>query len=183
MDAILPSALLLALLLVLLAVIPGIGQWRQLRNLHSGVALASEDYTYLRNRARRRLLNGLFMLVIAGMLVGTYLSGMEARASDIASKSEAALKAGVVREREAGEREFLQFYAAYWIAVLMLVFAIMTVAVVDFWSTRRYAMAQLKRIREDQEVRLGRDLEVYRMQRVNDRMRTPSTPSEDEPID
>jgi len=47
----------------------------------------------------------------------------------------------------------------------------MTVAVVDFWSTYRYARAQLKRIREDQQAMLRRDLEMYKQQKINDRMR------------
>ncbi len=39
----------------------------------------------------------------------------------------------------------------------------------DFWATRRYAVNEMKRIREDQKVLLERDLAMYR-QSKRDRM-------------
>jgi len=166
-----PVAILLSAVLLLIAVLSIRSQFTQLRQLRTGPMMADEDRRYFRNRCRRRILNGLIMVALAAMLSGSYLSGIEARANQMAADADAARQAQIVRELSPEELEFRKFYSLYWIGILGLLFLIMTVADVDFWATYRYARSQLKRIREDQQAMLRRDLEMYKQQKINDRMR------------
>jgi len=166
-----PVALLLSAVLVLIAVLSIRSQFRQLREVRHGPAMASDDRSYLRHRSIRRIINGGLMLALGGMLAGSYLSGNEDRADGIAAEAEQAKRDGVARDRTEEEKAFLRFYGGYWIGVLVLLFLVMAVAVADFWATRRYAMAQLNRLREDHQAVLRRDLEMYRQQKRSDRMR------------
>jgi len=50
-----------------------------------------------------------------------------------------------------------------------LVFVAVCLAVFDFWATRKYWMARYKELKTDHELKLQRDLAVYRQQKLNAR--------------
>jgi len=135
--------------------------WRRLR----AESFASDDRRYLRGVCQRRTVNGVLLLVLAGMLAGAYLSGGQQELNRIA---------GLPLENPPGERTpeddaFVKSWAIYWIVVLVLLFFVIVIAVADYTATSLYARQQLRRIRNEQRTLLERDLAVYRQQKLNDR--------------
>lgn len=163
-------AVIFAGILLLLAVFSMRRQWHTLRRLRSDPHVPSDDHSYLRNQAYRRLGIGVLLIGLAGMLCGTYFSGMERRADELGAKKVAdddGEKAPIAQE----DKDFLKFYTKYWVSILILLFLIVSLAVVDLWATRRYAWQQLRRIQSEHRAILERDLAMYRQQKMNERMR------------
>jgi hypothetical protein len=163
-------ALILAGLLLLVAIWSIRRQFTTLKRLRTENNIPSDDRSYLRNQAYRRLINGALLLGLAGMLSGAYLSGMEKQAEEIGKKKEANAdgeKPPVAEET----KDFLRLYSYYWIGTLILLFLVVSLAIVDLWATRRYAWQQLRRIQAEHRVVLERDLAMYRQQKANERMR------------
>jgi hypothetical protein len=190
--------LLLAGILLGLGLGTGLRQRRTLRRLREERYVPSDERAYLRGQVRRRLVTSGVLVVLGGMIGGAYLSGMEARADEIAGRQKKAEERKAVNPDAPAEhpppdeadRAFTKFYTWYWIAVLLLVFVVVCLAVLDFWHTRRYWMAQYKRIKEDHETKLRRDLAVYRRQKDEERLGrrgrrkgSPDDTDEHEPVD
>ena len=134
--------------------------WRRLRN----ESLASDDRRYLRGVARRRTVNAVLLLVLAGMLTGAYLSGQQElnRILHLRQQDPPA-------EPTEEDKEFVRAWAIYWIAVLGLLFLVIAIAIADYTATSLYGRQELRRIRQEQRTLLERDLAVYRQQKLNDR--------------
>jgi hypothetical protein len=160
-------ALFFSTLLLLLAGFSMRRQLAVLRRLRQETLVPSDDRSYLRNQAYRRLVIGVFLLGLAGMLAGSYLSGMERHADEIGQKKEAREDG----EKPPADKDFIRLYSLYWIGILVLLFLIISLAIVDLWATRRYAWQQLRRIQAEHRAVLERDLALYRQQKANDRMR------------
>lgn len=164
--------LILAALLILIAAVTVRSQLKLFAELRTTPSMAEEDRSYLRKRARRRVLNSVFLFILGVMLAYTYLSGNESRADAIGDRLQkarlAAQEAPDDAERKAAadptpeEKEFRLFWASYWIVFLLILFVVFTLAIMDFWATRRYAVKEMKRIRDDQKMLLERDLAMYR---------------------
>jgi hypothetical protein len=125
---------------------------------------------YIRNQAYRRLLTGVLLLVLAGLLMASSLSGMHRRADELGHNRVAAAN-GERPPPTQEEKDFLRFYTYYVIVLLLMVFLVISMAIVDIWSTRRYAWQQLRRIQTENRAMLERDLAMHRQQKLNDRMR------------
>jgi hypothetical protein len=165
------TGLILAAILVFMAGWTVRSQFKIFAQLRSPDSMADEDRRYLTKRSRGRIVNSIFILILGGMLAWTYLSGNEQRAEEIGQKNEAARNDPNIPRVELSEEEraFMKFYIGYWIAFLLILFIVFTHAILDFWATRRYAVNEMKRIRDDQKVLLERDLAMYRQQK-RDRM-------------
>jgi len=112
------------------------------------------------------------MLLLSGMIAGNYLLGIDDRREKIAEQREAREKAGEpMIERTEEEKQFLRTYVGLWVGVLLLVFLVTSAAIIDIWSTRRYAVQQMSRMRSEHLALLERDLAVHKMQKQNDRFR------------
>lgn len=165
--------MLLALLLMVLGVGTALRQRRTARRLREERFLPSDERDYLRGQVRRRIVVGVLLFAIGGLIAGYYASGMDARMDAIGER-----RKGLVREADPGrpaevdpaDKQFARRVGFYWIGVLGLVFAIACCAVLDFWATRRYWMAQYRLLKADHETKLRRDLAVYRQARDNHRM-------------
>jgi hypothetical protein len=168
--------LLLALVLVLLGVGTAYRQYRLARHLRAERFLPSDERSYLRGQVIRRSAVAVVLVAIGGLIGGYYFSGMDARADQIAERKRGADPADDPgrppdpNPADEADREFAKLLGLYWIGVLMLVFVVACLAVLDFWATRRYWMAQYKRIKEDHETKLRRDLALYRQQKDNERL-------------
>ena len=167
-------ALALAVGLIALGLTSGVLQVRGLRRLAARKHVPSDELTYFRSRYRRRLLTGTILVVIGGLIAGSYLSGMERQAdelkpepqpADVADAGPAAEKPEMTPE----QKRFVRFWGAYWIIVVVLVFALLVLAVTDAWATRRYWLARLRQLREDHQTKLRRDLAVHRQQQEQTR--------------
>ena len=174
--------LLLATALLLVGLLTALRQQRALQALRDEPYLASEDRVYRRGQALRRLVTSGLLIVIGGMIAGYYLSGMDARMDAIPArnKDDAPLDGEPDPQAEA-DKQFTKFVGFYWIGIMGLVFAVVCLAVMDFWATRKYYMARYKELKADHEAKLQRDLAVFRQQKLNERVPglKPPTPPDD----
>lgn len=137
--------------------------------------LPGDERSFLRGQVRRRLITSATVSIIGLMIGGSYLSGMEARATEIAERSRAEAPPEHDPHRAPDgpsddDKAFVKRYGYFWISVLVLVFLALTCAVFDFWATRCYWMAQYRILKADHEAKLQRDLAVYRQAKDNDRL-------------
>jgi hypothetical protein len=166
----------LALVLIVLGVGTGHRQYRTAQRLREERFIPSDEHRYLRRQVVRRALVAIVLVIIGGMIGGSYLSGMDARANAIADRKKLVIPAddpgrpADPNPADEADRQFVRLFGVYWIGVLVLVFIVACLAVLDFWATRRYWMAQYRRIKEDHETKLRRDLAVYRQQKDNERL-------------
>lgn len=155
--------LALAAILFALGIGTALRQQRNLRILHARAHVPSDELTYLRRQARRRLLMAAMLVAIGGLIAGSFLSGMEAQATELGDRK----RGGVPPDED--ERNFVKFYGVYWIVVLLLVFAIVCVAMHDMWATRRYWLGVYRVMRTEYDARLQRDLALHRRQKMEAR--------------
>lgn len=163
-------AIFIAIVLLLLAAFSMRRQVGNLRQLKSTAFMPSDDRRYQRNQAYRRLFTSVLLIVLAGLLAGAYLSGMERQAEQLGQKK-VELDENDQPRIPTEHREFARFYSLYWIAVLLLLFVVVSLAIVDLWSTRRYAWKEMRRIQTENRAMLERDLAMHRQQKLNNRMR------------
>jgi hypothetical protein len=133
--------------------------WRRLRT----ESLASDDRRYLRGTYRRRALNAVLLLVLAGMLGASYFTGGLDELVRIARLDQ--------KDITDADKETVKSLAIYWMIVLGLLFFVIVLAVADYTATTLYGRQQLRRIQHEQRDLLERDLAVYRQQKINDRIR------------
>lgn len=164
-------ALIVAGVLLLIAAFSIRRQLDNLKRLKRDAHVASDDRRYQTNQARRRIATGCLMIVLAGMLSSAYLTGMDRRAVQLGNDQRPADEKGNKQEMTPEEKAFVRFYAGWWITILVLIFLVVSLSIVDIWSTRRYAWSQIKRISLEHREVLERDLAMYRQQKLNDRMR------------
>ncbi len=171
MDPATRNALIVAVPLMLLGFISGYMQMSGLRDLNARIHVPSDELNFLRRRHRRRLFAGVLMLIIGGLITFTFLSGTESRASAIAEANSAkpALAEGEARVIPEEDKAFVRYYTAYWIAVISLVFVLLSVAMWDGWASRRYWMTVYRRLRDEHNTQLRRDLAVYKHQKDQQR--------------
>lgn len=169
--------LLLAVCLVVFGVGTAARQRRTMERLREEKYLPSDDRAYLRGQVRRRLTTSVLLVVLGGMIGGAFISGMEDRATEIGERRARDARAiddpgrpPDPREPTEEERQFVRFWGGYWIAIAILVFIVVCLAIVDFWATRRYWMAQYRLMKEEHEAKLQRDLAVYRQAKDNERL-------------
>lgn len=163
----------LALLLMVLGAGTALRQQRTNRRLREERFLPSDERRYLSGQVKRRTLVGIVLFAIGGMIGGYYLSGMDARMDEITDRGKNLVPAdqpGRPAEADPADKQFAKLVGFYWIGVLFLVFVIAVCAILDFWATRTYWMAQYRLIKQDHEAKLRRDLAVYRQAKDNDRM-------------
>ena len=144
--------------LILFGFVAALAQLRGFRRLNATAILPNDDRSYFRKRYLRRLLTCCILVAIGGMIGGAYLSGMEQRVEGLKPDPNAPVE---MPKLDPENKQFVQFWGGFWIAVVALVFAVVGLAFADALATRRYAMLQYRTIREDHEVKLRRDLAVY----------------------
>lgn len=174
--------LIFAAVLVALGLGTGARQVRTLRRLGEEAYTPEVDRRYYRGQVRRRAVAAVLLLAIGLMIAAYYLSGMDARMDALGAKRETG------QPLDDGDKEFARQVALYWIAVIVMLGAVMAGAVIDYWATRVYWLARYREIKTDHDTKLRRDLAVYRQQKLNDRAKglKPSTddttPEGDPPV-
>jgi fatty acid desaturase len=103
------------LLVVFLLGLAGLYVWRALPALRGQGAPGSPDRRYYRNQARRRLASAVLMVLCAGLIVGWFFL-------------------------EDDLKESAQLSVLYWVAVLLLVLAILLLAAFDFRAIAHYGL-------------------------------------------
>jgi phosphatidylglycerophosphate synthase len=161
--------LLFALLIVLLGVGAGLRQFGTLARVRTQPYMPDEDRRYFRSQARRRLIASSLLVVIGSMIAFYYLSGMDARMDSIPERNKVGGPPVPDDPQAEADRDFTKRVGFYWISVILMLGVVVSVAVVDFWATRKYWMARYKEIKADHETKLQRDLAVFRQRKLNDR--------------
>jgi hypothetical protein len=146
--------------LVLLGLVSGYFQVRGLKVLAARKHVPTDEYSYLRNRHRRRLLVAGVLVLVGGLIAGAYVTGFERKVDRILEAKKAADEAG--RDIPDEDKLVLKLWGTYWIAVIVLVFMLLGLAVVDAWATRRFWYKVFVEMRDDHNTKLRRDLAVYR---------------------
>jgi hypothetical protein len=161
----LPQAIFAAVLVVVLLGLAGYFSWRQfqaLRGLRSADQLPPEDRRYIRNQAWRRLAGSVLMVVFAGFLVGAFF--IEGLAGELAER----MKAATPAEREAltaDNRFFLHLWSYYWIAALLVLLGLISLAALDFFAIRRYGQRHYRQIQADRRAMIERQAARLRRER------------------
>lgn len=173
--------LILSFILIAFGVGTALRQRRTWRRLRDERFLPSDERSYLRGQVRRRLMTSATVAIIGVMIGWSYLSGFEARASEIADRARAAPEQRA--EPSDDDKAFAKQWTMFWLAILVMLFLAVTCAVFDFWATRQYWMAQYRIIRSEHEAKLRRDLAVHRQAKDNDRMAGLGCPKPDDETD
>jgi hypothetical protein len=161
-------AVVLSLALVLFGVTTGAIQYQGLRRLAARSHVPSDEYAYLCGKYRRRLITGVVLAIIGGLIGGAFLSGLEPRVDALTAKEPAnpdADEPQPKREMTPEQKQLVRMWVGYWSVVLVLVFVLLGLAFADAIATRRYAMQQYQVLREEHQTKLRRDLAVYRAQK------------------
>jgi hypothetical protein len=152
--------LILALGLLALALYVGVRQVVLLRRLGPD-SLPAEEYHYERRKARWRLASAALLLLMGCLLAG--LQFYEARASELARRSEQ--HGGEPVPLTDQERSFLRRYIGSWIALLLVLLAVLVLAALDLWATRRYGLKQYRKLSEDRRAMIQRQVNRMRQDR------------------
>lgn len=160
--------------LIALGLATGWTQATGLRALRGRTHVPSDEFAYLRNRHRRRLLTACVLVVTGSLVAGAYLTGLEAGAEALAAPPDGPpaarpVDADGVPVLTPEQKEFLRFWWSYWIVVIVLVFVLVGLAMVDAISTRRYWLGIYRELRAEHQSKLRRDLAVYRRHKEQNR--------------
>lgn len=160
-------ALVLAAGLLLLGGFTGAAQIRGLRRLRELRHLPSDERTYLTGRYRRRLLTAILLGSVGVLIAGAYLSGLEARTDALTDQP---LPEGQSRPPLTdAQKDQVRTWGLYWGGVIVLLITLIGLAIQDAVATRRYWYGQLRRLREEHQTQLRRDLAVHRAQKEKHR--------------
>ncbi len=165
------AAFIISGLLLIFGVFSIYWQIKNLRTLRKK-NIPSDDRRYRRKQAIFRLVNGFLLIVLASMIAGAFLSGMEQRATELGNRHDHRQEGEPRQPPSEEDRQLLRLYYWYWMSLLICLFLVLSIAIVDLCSTRLYGWAQLRRMQGEHRAILERDLAVYRQQKLNDRMKS-----------
>jgi hypothetical protein len=141
--------------------------WRQvvaLGEVREQTSLPAEENRYQRRQAHRRLVGCGLMALLALLLAGAQLF-LEDKAQALAEQRDALPDDGSAPPLTEPERDFARMYACYWIVCLLVLMAIVALAGVDLWETRRRGLREQRKLLDDQRLMLERQVERYRQKR------------------
>jgi len=156
----------LVLIVSVLIIISLVYLWRQvqtLRWLRTQSQLPPEDRRYYLYRSIRRIGGCLLLLALAAMLIGLHSLNILDRLDQLVAQGEQAREAGIQLNEE--QKEFVRFCYNYVATMALIIFVLLGVALVDTMATRRYGMRQRKKLREDRQAMLARQLPLLRQER------------------
>lgn len=157
-------AVVIVLLLLGLAGYFAWRQWQTLARLRGLTELSREERSFQRAQAWRRLVSSVVMVVMAGLLVGSYWVGQERQATLMGRPDSAPTRAE--GERLDPERQqFLTQYSTFWIVFGVLLLALVVLAFLDMWSIQRFARKQFHRIHAERRAMIERQVAQLRRER------------------
>jgi len=154
----------LVVVLLFVAVLYGVRQIVSLRQLRAAEEMGLEERAYLHGRARRRLVMSLLLLVL-GVIFTAGLVYLETPAQQLADQREAQEQQGDSAPLSPEQRPFARLYLSFWIVFLLLLMAVVLLAAVDLWATRRYGLRQHRKLIADHRAMIEREIARYRQER------------------
>jgi hypothetical protein len=155
-------------IVVLLVALAAYYAWRQvqsLRRLREQTDLPREDQLFYRTQAWRRLANSALMILLAGLLVGSYVLGQEQRAGELSRADRVAAADEGAAPPTAEQREFLNHYGTFWMVFVLILLVVMGVAFWDLWATRRFGLRHYRQIQADRLAMIRHELARFRSER------------------
>lgn len=155
------------LLIVVLIGVAGFYGWRQiamLRQLPFADEPDSTETAYRRAQGRRRLLNCVLMLLLAAMLTGAF-AYMHAPLQRLADAHDQAEAAGVPRTLTAEDKSIVRLSLAYVVVFLLVLLAVLVLAFLDLWATRRFGMGEHRKIQSERREMIARQVARMRQDR------------------
>jgi hypothetical protein len=153
-----------AVVVLVLLFLAGFFAWRQiraLRSLRTQPELSREDRRYVRSQAWRRLLCSALMLILAGLLVGSFF--LEDPLQRVSAQRAAQTAQGGPAEVQPAHKVFLQQFTTYWIVVLLVLLLMLLLVAVDVWAIARFGARHHRQLRADLQATLAS--EVARLRR------------------
>jgi hypothetical protein len=141
--------------------------WRQvraLRALRQAPELPPEEARYERTKAWRRLVSCGLTLALAALLAGL-LTFLEDRAQELADRREAVAAGEEPPPLTPEERALARRWLWGWIVLLLVLLAVVLLAAVDLWATRRFGLRQYRKIQADRRAMIERQVSRLRGQR------------------
>jgi hypothetical protein len=142
----------------------GFRQVAALRLLREGPELPAEEGRHHRRQAYRRLVSCGLLALLALLLAGAQLF-LEERADNLIDEQAARPQEEGPRDLTPEQRNFARFYGAYWIGCLVVLMAVVALAGVDLWETRRRGLRARRKLLDDTRGMLQRQLTRYRRER------------------
>jgi hypothetical protein len=156
----------LFLIVVGLILVALIFAWRQggtLSWLRTQEQMPREERQYYRWRAYRRLFGCLLLITLAVLLAGMYFLGILEGIDQLKAAAEVAHANNEKMTQE--QWDYAVFALGYVGWIMAVVFVLMIVVFIDFMAIRRYGMRQRKRIRDDRQAMLARQLPLLKRER------------------
>ncbi len=166
MDSLQPT--LAALIVGVLLSLSGCYGWKHLRNfrrLRAQRDLPPADRRYHLGQVCVGLTGSLLMVVLAGLVGGSYLLGLEKRADQLPEEAQAQAAEGEKPALDPEQREFLNRYTTLWSAALLVLMLLLLLAAYDLWAIRRYGLRHHRQIQEDRREMIKKELTLFRTQR------------------
>ena len=129
---------LLSLILIGIGVVYLVRQWQRRRPPGDSGNLSPADRDYFERQARRRR-HGSILLILVG----------------------AALPGGL---KLLDPLRTPRLFGGFWMAILVGILGMFTLALLDVFAIRRYARRHRQRIEEDKRIMIGRQIEAFRTQ-------------------
>ncbi|HTU17521.1 MAG TPA: hypothetical protein VMG10_05610 [Gemmataceae bacterium] len=154
----------LVLVLLCTSILYIVRQIVTLRRLRAAEEMGLEERAYLHSRARRRIVSSILLLLLGVMLAGA-LVYLEAPAQRLADAQAAKEQQGDTTPLSPEQKPFARLYTAFWILFLLILMAVIFLAALDFWATRRYGMYQHRKIVADRRAMIEREVSRLRQER------------------
>jgi hypothetical protein len=156
----------LCIIVVGLVVLAVLFAWRQVQTLRwipTQEQMPRDERTYFRRRSYGRLVGCVLLLILAFLLAGLYSFGiLEGLDELVAAGAEA--KANDLRLNEE-QKEFVGFAYGYVGAIALVMFVLIIGSFIDVMGTRWYGLRQRRRLRDDRQAMLARQLPLLKRER------------------
>lgn len=148
-----------------LAVVVALSGWRQVGRLRQlrGLSLPDDDMLWERRKARRRLVSAGLLGLVAVLLAGQ-MTWWEPASQRLIERREA-LPEGERPEYTLEEKLLVRVWAGTWVALLLLLLAVVLLAGIDLWATRVYGLRQFRKLQADRRQMIERQAMRLRQER------------------
>ncbi len=153
----LPQAIFGGLLVLVLLASAGWTWVRQRALLGELKGDEGDEAKHLRRRAWRRMVCGILMALLGVMLAGVLLF-LEDPAQKLADE-------GPVAASEPDQRGFVKLYGWSWVAILLLMLALVVLAGIDLWAVWRHGLRQMKQLQQDRRDMIAHEAAHLRRRR------------------
>ncbi len=159
--------ILAVVIVTVLVGLAGYFGWQQLRaikRLKQMENLHPEDRLYHRMHAGRVFICCILMIMVAGMVGGWYVFGLEDNLGELRFQA-ADQPANSDQHLDAAQKRSLTFFTVYWILAILLLLAMVYVAFMDLWAVRRFGFRHMRQLQADRRAMLERQIALLRSER------------------